>query len=381
MRVLHLYSDWKWTGPAEPAIQACRSLADMGHEVVFACPREDREYDETVGRKAAGLGLAVDHSLGLNRYFKIGPTLHDLVAIPRVLRKGGFDIVHCHLSHDHAFAGLMARMPGTGAAPVVRSLYKRSPLADKAADRFLMRRLTDGYVTFTRSFRERYIERFGLAPERVVVAPMSVDLERFAPGAAKVDMRQQLGLTQGAPVIGIVGRFQKYRRAEVFIAAARRLLQDVPDAKFLIIGRSSQIRETVVKPIQEMGIADSVVLSGYRRDDYVDTLDSVDVFTLLMPGFDGTARAVREALALGKPCVVSDYGMLPEVVEDGRTGFVVPVEAEALAQGWRRIIQDGALRCRMGQAAREDAEKRFRIDAVGPVLAGLYERILKNKKG
>lgn len=375
MKILHLYSDWKWTGPAEPAIQAARSLMDLGHEVTFACPEPDVVYDENVGDKARELGLQVTHELGLNRYFKVGPTLRDLVAIPRMLRRGRFDIVHCHLSHDHAFAGLLARLPGSGHPRIVRSLYKRTVLKNSFGTRFLLRRLTDGCVTFTESFRAGYISRFGLDPARVEISPMSIDLTRFSPENRHRDMRREFGIAADAPLIGIVGRFQKYRRAEVFVQAAHRLLQDVPEAKFLIIGRSSQIQETVVKPVSELGIGESVVLSGYRSGDYVDTLACLDIFTLLMPGFDGTARAVREALALGKPCVVSDYGMLPEIVRDGETGFVVPTDAQALADGWRKIIGNRQLCATMSKAAADDARARFGIEHVGTVLETLYSRL------
>lgn len=335
------------------------------------------QYAETVADKARELGLTVTHELGLNRYFRIGPTLNDLIAVPRLLRRGRFAVVHCHLSHDHAFAGLVARLPGTGRPRIVRSLYKRSVLESKPVNRFLLRRLTDGYVTFTDSFRNTYIERFGLDPDCVGVSPMTVDLQRFSPDVKVCNMREEFGIGPDAPVIGIVGRFQKYRRAEVFVQAAHLLLQSIPEARFLIIGRSSKIQETVVKPVADLGIGDAVILTGYRREDYVDTLAGIDIFSLLMPGFDGTARAVREALALGKPCVVSDYGMLPEIVRDGETGFVVPMAASELARAWQRIICDGDLQSKMRRLARKDAVDRFGIGGVGPMLADLYERALK----
>jgi glycosyltransferase involved in cell wall biosynthesis len=113
----------------------------------------------------------------------------------------------------------------------------------------------------------------------------------------------------------------------------------------------------------------------------VDTLACLDIFSLLMPGSDGTARAVREAMAMAKPCVVSDYYMLPEIVEHGKAGFVVPDDPELLAQAWLTLIQDTKLREKMGLTARQHALERFRTDAVGPVLEEFYQRILKLKKG
>ncbi len=380
MKLLHLYSDWKWTGPAEPAMQACRSLMDLGHEVIFACCEPPPDYPESVKQKALELGLNVVTQFKLNRYMNPWHTVLDLWRLPFYMRKEAVDIVHCHLSHDHGLATRCTHWPWSGRPPLVRSLYKRTVLPDKWLNRLLLQKYTDGCVTFTASFRDQYIQRFNLPAERVAVSPMTIDLERFNPAGPHSNMRQALQLPADAPVIGIVGRFQKYRRADVFMQAARLTLEQVPEARFVIIGRSSQLEETVVKPMRELGIEDRVALAGYRREDYVDTLAALDIFSLLMPGFDGTARAVREAMALGIPCVVADYGMLPEMVPHEEAGLVVPIEPEQLAAAWLQLIRHPEKRQEMGRNARAYAEKNFQISAVGPVLEKFYRQILEQKK-
>ena len=135
--------------------------------------------------------------------------------------------------------------------------------------------------------------------------------------------------------------------------------------------------KTVVEPMHRLGIEDRVVLPGYRIDDYDDTLACMDVFSLLMPGFDGTARAVREAMALAIPCVVSDFGMLPEIVPHDQAGLVVPIDAEALSDAWLQLVRDTERRRRMGETARRLAVERFRIEDVGPCLAAFYEQLLR----
>jgi glycosyltransferase involved in cell wall biosynthesis len=233
---------------------------------------------------------------------------------------------------------------------------------------------------FTEGFRQEYIRRFALEPASTAIQPMTIDVKRFSPVRSYRDMRDEFAVPRDAPLIGIVGRFQKYRRMGTFLRAAKRLLQEVPDARFLVIGRSSQIQETVVKPVRQMGLSHRVILAGYRRHDYIDTLACLDIFSLLMPGSDGTARAVREAMAMGKPCVVSDYGMLPEIVEHGKSGRVVPDSPEKLALAWSGLIRDPERLEQMGRAARQHALEQFRIETVGPVLEAFYERIVRSKK-
>jgi glycosyltransferase involved in cell wall biosynthesis len=105
----------------------------------------------------------------------------------------------------------------------------------------------------------------------------------------------------------------------------------------------------------------------------------MDVFTLLMPGFDGTARAVREAMAMGKPCVVTDIGMLPEIIEPEHTGLVTPLEVEGLAAAWLRLVDDADTRKRIGRQALEAAEKRFRLDDMAAQLEQTYLRWLEKR--
>ena len=381
MKILHLYSDWKWTGPAEPALQACRALQDRGHDVLFACQTPAHDDRETVGLKAADLGVRTTTRFCLDRHVPPLKTLRTLTTLPRFIRRGQFDIVHVHLCHDHAIGGLCTRLLGSRRPRLVRSLYRRDVLRPTLGYRMQLRHLTDGWLAFTESFRREYARRFALPPDRVGLQPLTVDTDRFTPDRPVKDMRAALGIPPDAPVIGIVGRYQRYRRMEVFLEAARKVVDAEPQTRLLIIGRSSQMQQTVVEPMNRLGLAENVVTPGYLIEEYVDTLANLDVFTLLMPGFDGTARAVREAMALAKPCVVTEFGMLPEIVRHEETGLVVANEPEALAQAWLTLIRDPDRRRAMGAAARADAVERFACHRVGTYLEDFYASLLAQPPG
>jgi glycosyltransferase involved in cell wall biosynthesis len=375
MKILFLYSDWRWTGPAEPVLQACKSLQEAGHDVVIAArrtPDEHADVAESVSSKAAEYGLNCTTRFGLNRYLDVGDTFGDLWELPRFLRRERFDILHTNLCHDHVLGALCAKLLGSKRPRVVRSLHRRTVLPGTPAYRVQLQALADGLLTFTEAFRRTYVDRFNLGPEKVKVIPMVIDTDRFRPDRRYRDMRQKLGIPAEAPVVGLVTRFQKYRRMEVFLNAAAKVIEAEPETRFVLLGASSQMEETVVLPTRRLGIADRVITPGYLMDDYVDTLASFDIFSLLMPGFDGTARAVREAMSMGLPCVVSDFGMLPEIVSEGQTGLVVPLETDPFAAAWLRLIRDRQLREQMGQAAREAAVARFQLSGLGEALEMAY---------
>ncbi|MCK5804490.1 MAG: glycosyltransferase family 4 protein [Lentisphaeria bacterium] len=379
MKILHLYSDWKWTGPAEPVLQMCRGLQDLGHEVLFAHTRDEFEDAESVSQKVVEYGVNATTRFALDRHFPVFRSLRDTVTLPRFVKAEAFDVVHMHLTYDHSFSAVFMRMLLRDRPLLVRTFHKRAVIKNTFTNRLLVRHLMDAGLTFTEGFRSEYCETFGLDRDTMGVQPMTVDLKRFRPDRTFRDMRAELGIPASAPVVGIVARFQKYRKMDVFLTAAKQVLEQEPEARFVVIGRSSQIQETVLDPMRELGISDRVILTGYRIDDYDDILASLDIFSLLVPGFDGTARAVREAMALGKPCVTSDFGMLPDIVPHGDVGLNAQLEVEPLADAWLQLIRDPDRRKAMGERARKHAVDHFDTALVGPALEAFYKQMLERK--
>jgi glycosyltransferase involved in cell wall biosynthesis len=137
------------------------------------------------------------------------------------------------------------------------------------------------------------------------------------------------------------------------------------------------MKESVIQPIKQLGIEPWVVLGGYRTDDYIDTLACMDIFIFLMAGSDGTARALREAMAMGKPAIVADRGMLPELVEDGTSGLVVKDTPEALADATLQLLRHPELRKKMGEAACQKAHREFRLGRQVEEVEAFYQEMIK----
>jgi glycosyltransferase involved in cell wall biosynthesis len=201
----------------------------------------------------------------------------------------------------------------------------------------------------------------------------AVDLERFAPSAALPGTRRALGLAAEHRVVGIVARVQPQRRFDLLVDAAERLAGADPRARVLVVGRGSRREEVAVEPVRRRGLSDRVLFAGYRHDDYDEVLRSIDVCTLLVPGSDGTCRAVLEAAACGIPAVTTRRGALPEIVVDGETGLVVDEDPQALADAWARLLADEALRKELGEAAARRARTLFSPDRFAEAVESLYD--------
>jgi glycosyltransferase involved in cell wall biosynthesis len=203
----------------------------------------------------------------------------------------------------------------------------------------------------------------------------AVDTQRFAPRPASAKLRASLGLAPEHRVVGIVARIQKHRRFDLLLQAAAQLLREDPRARLLVIGRGTHRRTLAEEPARRMGLADRVIFAGYRSEDYAEVLRSIDVFTFLVPGSDGTCRALLEAASCGIPAVTSRRGALPEIVIDGVTGILCEEHPEALAQAWRALCNDAGRRRILGENARRRAESVFTDARFVTEVESLYREV------
>jgi glycosyltransferase involved in cell wall biosynthesis len=381
LKILHLFSDWKWTGPAEPVVNLCQALQERGHEVVLAYRRPPIEAKESIKK-----GIQSKLFKGVDRFhlapfaklyhlYRLKDIIADIREMARYIDQERFDIVNFHNSHDHIVGGLAVKI--SKRHPVaIRVDHKRASLKADPISRFFFRSSTDALITFSEESKKKLVYGLGFPPSRVAKIPTAVDLERFDSRRVYKEMRPVFGIPPESPVVGIVARFQQYRRTDILLEALSLLLKSVPEVRLLLVGHSSQMQRSVIEPMERLGIASHVIMAGYRQNDYVDILACMDVFCLLTPGSDGTARALRDAMAMGKPAVVTNKGMLPELVEEGKTGFVVREDPVALYHALLPLVQDEGLRKVMGQAAYKVAHREFRLERQAEAVENVYKKIL-----
>ena len=118
-----------------------------------------------------------------------------------------------------------------------------------------------------------------------------------------------------------------------------------------------------------------MLFSGYRSADYLDHLQSLDFKVFLVPGSDGTCRAVREVMALGKPVVSARRGMLPELIPHEEAGLVIDDTPQNLAAALVRMTKDADLRRRLGQGARKHALAQFSLETQADAVADMYRAL------
>lgn len=372
--MLHLFSNYKWTGPAEPAHALAAGLAEQGVGVVFRSSGYTKgNVRNHVAERGAARGLAPVTDLDLSKHRKPWRDWRDARRLRALLAAERFDLVHCHLANDTRIA--LAALRG-GSLPLVRSVYETEP---ERIPRFDLAALPQArrLFVFSRSV-ERALAARGIPGERLVALEATVDLARFRPGDGTAK-RRALGFEPGDFVAGIVARVQPQRRFDLLLDAAERAARDLPRLRLVVIGRGSKLEATAREPARRRGLLDRVVFfPGYFEGaDYVDVLRALDVKLFLVPGTDGTARAVREALACGLPVLTTRRGVLPELVHDGVSGRVLDETPEAFAAALIALAREPEARRRMGEAARKDAEARFSLARQVETVAETYRAVLE----
>ena len=356
MRVLHLFGDWKWTGPSEPTLDLCLELRALGVDVTFACQAPPPEATSSLASRARDRGLVPVHDFRLERSLSLVKNLDDIKKIAEAC--ASHDLLHVHFSHDHVVGGLGARR--SGRAKIIRTNHKAIPTPRNIATKYLYRKLTDGYLTTSRAALDADVARFGLRGWHLDPA---MRLERFTPREVPHE----------GFILGVVARMQRHRRFDILLKGVS--LAKVPDLRVLIVGRGTHMEEVAVKPAKELGLT-NVTFTGYLGERYMDTLASFDALLFLVPGSDGSCRAIREAMAMGHAVIGARRGMIPEIVDDGKTGIVIDDTPENIARAIEQLAADRE-RCRaLGRAGREKAVQLYDVRRQALAVKQAYEQIL-----
>ena len=365
-RVLHVFANHKWTGPADPAIRCAARLRELGVDVRFA--QASFIQPGGIHRVADELWrwrLPVVAGLELRKHFRLPSLMRDARSLARLLVRDRFDLVHCHQGADHLIATMACRRLETPPV-VVRSLYEPEAPQRGWRERLMFGR-TQAVLAPTSRAQEGVRQRFRIPSERVLLQE-PVTEPRDIDGA---NSRSRWGLSKEHLVVGITARIQPHRRFDLLWQTVRFVSDRLPNVRFVLLGRGNEkdSQDLVVQPIAEQGIGDYVLLPGYQKGAlYEQALRALDAFMFLVPGSDGTCRAVCDAMAFGKPVVSTRRGILPDLLAERRAsevpGFAVEESATSMGSALLRLLTNPALR----SACSEAALRRTQLD-MDPRLA------------
>lgn len=329
-----------------------------------------REIDPVASRSLRDAGV---RHLTLGRSAKWD--VHRLGGLSRVLRRERFDILHTHKFGSNLWGtliGTACRVPTIVAHEHSWSYEGNRPRA--WLDGKVIGRLATKFVAVSSADGERMISREGVSPAKVVVIPNGYIP---SPVQSETDVRAELGLAPDVPVIGIAALLRPEKRVDLLLEAHAHVRAVVPGACLVIAG-DGVCRPGLERQAHELGLEGSVHFLGSRTD--VDSVLRAADVAALSSDREGSPLLVFECMANQTPLVATAVGGVPDVVDDGRTGVLVPRrDVAALADGLIGLLTDAERRSRMAAAARE-ALGRYTIDATAARFADLYDSLMAGER-
>jgi len=296
-----------------------------------------------------------------------------IAEIATVARDVGAHLVHANSTTAHLFAGPAARRAKVPCVWHVRDASSPGGWLDRR-----MTRNATAIVAVSGAVRDALLHP-RLAGPKTCVIHNGVDTDAFAP-AAPSPVRQELGIGAKAPVAGIVGQIVPWKGHERFLDAAAAVAARLPAAKFLIAGDNRfgdfpTLPNALRRKAEASGLGDKVLFLGWR-DDAAAVMNALDVLVVASEQ-EPFGRVVIEAMACGKPVVSFRVGGPVEIVEDEKTGLLLPpYDTQAMADALVGLLSERKRSATMGRSARDMVCRKFSAAAHTAAVQDLYDRLL-----
>lgn len=304
--------------------------------------------------------------------------LLDPAALRRLLRfieAEQIDLIHAQLQYATIFAAIAKQVRG------VPMVVTRHLIADDEAnwreafrnkiERWTVKRYAAKMITVSDAAQHYYANLTEMPPQQFQTIYNGIDLSRFAASADKATLRASLGLPTDATIVCMVGVMRQGKGHTVLIEAAKQL----PDAYFILVG-DGELRPELEAQASDL-IAQNRLLFMGQRLDIPDILNASDIFVLPSDS-EALPTVLIEAGAARLPVVATRVGGIPEIIQDGQTGIIIPPKNPAtLADVLRGLISDSAKRESMGAGAYAHIQAHFTLEQQAAATMALYESVVK----
>jgi glycosyltransferase involved in cell wall biosynthesis len=363
MRVLHIISSSGMYGAEAVILNLSRALNEGGHcsmVGVFsnaANPNmqlHERAMEEGIESYEIACAGQIDRAT--------------IAAIRELAVRTRADVVHAHGYKADIYVYLALRRAGIAMVSTCHTWYDTDWMLTfyGKVDRLVLRKFAR-VVAVSDEVKQRLLQA-GVREERIDLVRNGIDLRPF--DGAVPSLRGEPGL-EGALIVGLVGRLSWEKGIEIFLETAARVLMEVPDAKFVVVGDGPDA-EKLEALIDELKIRGSVRMLG-RREGMPSVYASLDVM-VSSSRQEGLPMAILEGMASGLPLVAAAVGEVPALVLNGRTGVLVGAgDVEALAAGIVELLRDAEKRARLGAGARRLIEEEYSAGRMTADYLRVYE--------
>jgi glycosyltransferase involved in cell wall biosynthesis len=384
VKILRVIARLNMGGPALHVAYLTAGLRERGYDTTLVAGSLARGED-SMAFVAESRDVEVIRIDELGR--EISP-LRDLVAtlrLARLIRRERPDILHTHTAKAGTVGRVAALLAGRRGPPIVVHTFHGHVLRGyfgplrSLVFRLLERWLaahTTALIAVSPQVRDDLVS-LGVAPrDRFAVIRLGIELDERVAGAqdGRVESRHYLGIPPDRFAVGWIGRMTAVKRTDDVLVAFKALRDGGVDAVLCMVGDGPD-REELERRAHELGVVRDTLFLGYQEDvaPYYAAFDAL----VLPSSNEGTPVSAIEALAAGRPVVATRVGGVPDVVQEGKDGFLVePGATDDLADRLAQLARDPQLRERMGKAGRERVLSRYAVDRLVDDVDRLYRALL-----
>lgn len=337
LNILFINSIRMWGGAEVWLIDVMHGLQDRGHKVTLVC-----RPDTILEKNAATEGFDVVS-------IKIRSDFDPIVIwkIWRLMRKKDIHVLCTNMDKELRFGGIAAKLAGVKA--VIPSREVDYPLKNKLRFRFTYNFLSDYILANSLSTKNTLLKSAPwLQASRVEVVYKGIRPEPYlhAPDE-RMRIRAEFGISPGGHLVGFVGQIDERKCIKDIIKSIPLVLQAVPNTKFLFVGKGN-LKDYLLEQRRKRGLTKEIIYAGFRKD-IPAIMKAIDL--LILPSkVEGFGYVLIEAMAAAKPVVATNASSIPEIVQHGETGLLVPVhQPEKLAKTIVIILKDKNMAVLMGK--------------------------------
>ena len=333
--------------------------AQKGCDSVVVCPARGALYQRAREAGVSVMALDMRHDLDLVAAWRLGSWL----------RRQRIDILHMHDPHAHSI-GLLACLMAPGVRKVVSRRIDRRPRRNLLS-RYKYTMPSIRYVAVSEAVRNVMLD-IGIAADAVQTVHSGIDLSRIDAVRETASV-----FPTGTRVIGTVGHLDGYKGHRYLLQAMYHVRQAEPSVRLVIVGEG-RLRADLEAEATALGLGDTVCFTGFRHD-VLALIRGFEIF-VFPSTLEALGTSVLDAMALRKPVVATRTGGIPEAVQDGVTGLLVPPgDAHALAEALRTMLQQPERGRSFGEAGRHRVEQFFTVERTGAATLKVYHDVLDKR--
>jgi len=368
LNILHTISVRWWNACAYYAIIISKGLQNLNHNIQLFSDKNSPPYNHSLQSKINTKAFNFRSLLPFN-------FLRNYITLQSIIKKENIQIVNCHRPEDHLNMGIVCKKMGI---PLVRTIGDIRPPTENIFNKWLHLKATDYFIFTSESNCTRFISVWPEIMEKSSIIYGGLDLELFQPMKKSEKLLEQLKIDPKTKIVGFIGRLSKTKDIPTFVRAASLIKYALPEIKFIISGREVSVSiDEIKKMANALNLSDSLIVFD-KHDPVQEVISLIDVGVISSNDSEAISRIGMEYIAMGKPVVATDVNVLPEIIQDGKNGFITNTEdPHSMAEAVIKLLSDDDLYRTIADNNINDSKNRFDYLKAAEETFAIYNTLIK----